>query len=378
MTLPTRNTLNTLIVKVATRCNLACTYCYEYSAGDETWKQKPKFMKPGIVEKIGERIQEYAESTGVDSIRIVAHGGEPLLLGSAGLDDLFTGLRHASGNIRLRLGLQTNGVLITKAICDVLRRHNVFVGISLDGDQYANNRRVDHRGMESWSRVATGIDVLKKHAPSSFGGLLCVVDTSADPDRVLKALCDFGPPQLDFLQPFLTHDMAGSRQSEMAREFGAWMLRAMHAWLAEPRYKNVKIRVFEDAFRAACELPTQTDWFGKRSVSYLVIETDGNIDVLDQLKIIGSKSADHRLIKKTIFDSSLAEAHNIAETLLRSQGALDTPADCADCQYAVVCGASHLTSRYSSSAGFSNRSTYCEGLTMLLDEANTILRNRHA
>ena len=378
MNLQTKNTLNTLIMKVATRCNLACTYCYEYSAGDETWKQKPKFMKPAIVEKIGERLQEYAESTGVNSIRIVAHGGEPLLLGPAGLDDLLTRLRKASGITQLRLGLQTNGVLITKAICDVLSKHNVFVGISLDGDEYANNRRVDHRGRESWSRVADGIDLLKKHAPNSFGGLLCVVDTSTEPENVLRAVCDFDPPQLDFLQPFLTHDMAGSHQSEMAREFGSWMLRAMHAWLAEPRYKHVKIKVFEDAFRAACELPTQTDWFGKRSVSYLVIETDGNIDVLDQLKIIGNRSADYRLIKKTIFDSSLAEAHGIAEALLRSQGAMDTPAGCADCQYASICGASHLTSRYSSNSGFSNKSTYCEGLTMLLDEANTILRNRHA
>ena len=39
--------INEFIVKVSSRCNLNCTYCYEYNLGDDSWKSMDK--KIGIL-----------------------------------------------------------------------------------------------------------------------------------------------------------------------------------------------------------------------------------------------------------------------------------------------------------------------------------------
>ena len=32
------------VVKVVTRCDLACDHCYVYEAADTSWRRKPRFM----------------------------------------------------------------------------------------------------------------------------------------------------------------------------------------------------------------------------------------------------------------------------------------------------------------------------------------------
>ena len=36
-----------VVLKVAQRCNLDCTYCYVYRSGDDGWKSQPRRMPPG-------------------------------------------------------------------------------------------------------------------------------------------------------------------------------------------------------------------------------------------------------------------------------------------------------------------------------------------
>ena len=41
-----------LLLKVVSRCNLNCTYCYMYNGGDETYKKQPKFMSDEVVDAL--------------------------------------------------------------------------------------------------------------------------------------------------------------------------------------------------------------------------------------------------------------------------------------------------------------------------------------
>ena len=57
-----------LVVKVASRCNLNCTYCYVYNMGDNSYKLQPKFMSIETIKKIivgtlqrGENIEDSYE-----------------------------------------------------------------------------------------------------------------------------------------------------------------------------------------------------------------------------------------------------------------------------------------------------------------------------
>ena len=48
-----------LILKVASRCNLNCSYCFMYNLGDTTYKQQPKFMSYQLVDKILDKTKQY-------------------------------------------------------------------------------------------------------------------------------------------------------------------------------------------------------------------------------------------------------------------------------------------------------------------------------
>lgn len=361
--------IRSLILKVAARCNIACTYCYEYSAGDQTWRDKPRFLDPHLARQLGQRIREYGEVRQVNTMSIVAHGGEPLMLGAQRLDTLFRELQEGAGPVQLSLSLQTNGLLLDHEICDVLARYRVMVGVSLDGGLHENRHRVDFKGENTWARAVAGIQLLRDHYPDIWGGILCVVDLETDPVRTLDALCAYAPPQLDLLQPYTTHDMAGVLRKRTAQRFGQWMREAMHHWLKVREYGGIRIRVFEDALQASISGRPRTDWFGPRRVGYLVVETDGAYDVLDQLKVIGGESASFRSIRSTVETMSMAGAEDMARALLAQHGADRLPTDCEGCRWSGVCGAGHLTSRHSVLRGFDNRSVYCEGIASLLDTA---------
>jgi uncharacterized protein len=105
------------------------------------------------------RCADYAARPDVSSLAVIAHGGEPTLLGPERLDDFFGALRAAvaSTDAHLSLALQTNGTRVDGALCDVLRRHSVGVGVSLDGPPEVNDRyRLDKGGRPTTDRVLAG------------------------------------------------------------------------------------------------------------------------------------------------------------------------------------------------------------------------------
>jgi uncharacterized protein len=101
------------VVKVATRCDLSCTYCYMYLPGNESWKSLPRVMSRPVADRIGRSIGTHVRQHGLDEIAIVLHGGEPMLAGADRLVDIAGRLRgHVPPATRVRISLQTNGMLL--------------------------------------------------------------------------------------------------------------------------------------------------------------------------------------------------------------------------------------------------------------------------
>src|SRR5215469_12178212 len=78
------------IVKVHSRCDLACDYCYMYEMADQSWRARPRRMSPEIAERTASRIAEHASAHNLRSIMLTLHGGEPLLAGHALIRNLVT------------------------------------------------------------------------------------------------------------------------------------------------------------------------------------------------------------------------------------------------------------------------------------------------
>src|SRR5579863_8477609 len=48
------------IIKVHSRCDLSCDYCYMYEMADQSWRSQPRRISAEITEAVAERIGEHA------------------------------------------------------------------------------------------------------------------------------------------------------------------------------------------------------------------------------------------------------------------------------------------------------------------------------
>ena len=151
--------ISQVVLKVHSRCDLACDHCYVYEAADQSWRVRPRVIADDVVAQAARRIAEHVTAHALPAVCVVLHGGEPLLAGRDRLRRIITELRRAlDGNCDLDLRIHTNGVRLSEDFCEIFAEHRVKVGISLDGDQAANDR---HRrfadGRSSYDKVVRAI-----------------------------------------------------------------------------------------------------------------------------------------------------------------------------------------------------------------------------
>ncbi|MGH3280084.1 MAG: FxsB family cyclophane-forming radical SAM/SPASM peptide maturase, partial [Trebonia sp.] len=66
-----------------------------YTSADQSWRGRPNVIAAGTVALAGERIAEHARQHRLPEVRVVLHGGEPLLAGVARLAEIARTLRSA-------------------------------------------------------------------------------------------------------------------------------------------------------------------------------------------------------------------------------------------------------------------------------------------
>ena len=71
--------ISQLLVKVATRCNIDCSYCYWFR--DAAVYDKPKLMSAEVLQQLLRRIEEHVAEHRLADFPIILHGGEPLAVG---------------------------------------------------------------------------------------------------------------------------------------------------------------------------------------------------------------------------------------------------------------------------------------------------------
>ena len=72
---------HTFIWKIASRCNLNCSYCFVYNMADQRWREQPAFMSDAVARQTAARVREHCQKHDKRDVSIVFHGGEPLLGG---------------------------------------------------------------------------------------------------------------------------------------------------------------------------------------------------------------------------------------------------------------------------------------------------------
>lgn len=361
--------LDTVLLKVASRCNLDCGYCYVYHMGDEAWRHQPKRMSDAVLEQVAGRLaaQLALQST---PFSVVLHGGEPLLLGAERLDRFCAALRAALPH-PCGIHVQTNGVLLTDPIIDVLVRHDVGVSVSIDGPQAVHDRfRLDHRGKGSFARVRAGIARLTARADARplLAGVLAVIDPTSDPAEVYAALKETGAPSLDVLPRDGNWDrLPFGKSAPETVEYGRWLEGLLDAYLADSEPPNV--RLLDDLLRLLLGGRSIKEGVGTTDYGILVIEPDGTVEKNDTLKVAGA-GADRFERRWSVLEHGFDEILSSPEFLEYYRQQRPLSSTCAVCPDLGVCGGGMVAHRWSSARGFDNPTIFCA------DQRHVIARMR--
>ncbi|MFI2610712.1 FxsB family cyclophane-forming radical SAM/SPASM peptide maturase [Kitasatospora sp. NPDC018619] len=361
--------LTQFVVKMHSRCDLACDHCYVYEHADSSWRSRPKVIADGILAKAAERIGEHAAAHRLPAVRVVLHGGEPLLAGPDRLRRAAEALRAAlPSGCALDLRIHTNGVLLNREFCALFAEQGIRVGVSLDGDRAANDR---HRrfadGRSSHPQVLRAVALLDEPAfRHLFLGLLCTVDVENDPGAVYRALAELRPPAVDFLLPHATWDDPPKRPAGSGTTpYADWLLTVHRLWEADGR--PFAVRTFESVHRTLRGLSSLTESLGLEPSDLAVLETDGTFEQADSLKTAydGAPATGMDVFAHSLDD--LARHPGIAA---RQSGLAGLSEACRACSVVRSCGGGLYAHRYRSDDGagsFDHPSVYCGDLMTFIN-----------
>jgi uncharacterized protein len=362
-----------LVLKVHQRCNLACDYCFVYTGPDQSWRDRPVTMSDEIWRAAVANLGRHVRRHGLHSVRLILHGGEPLLLGPARLVELAADARASlPADCMVHIGVQTNGVLLNARMMAALRQHGISVGVSVDGTAQNHDRhRLRRNGRGSFAAVRTAIDLLRQpENRGSYGGLLCTVSPQTDPIECYDQLAAFDPPTIDFLIPHANWKDRPPPSDDSQTPIAEWLIAAFDRWYDTP--DGIRVRLFEDIIALLLGSGSRSEQVGLSPTAVAVVESDGAIEQVDSLKSTYAGACATGLdVRRDELDAVLADPGFVA----RQIGMAAMAAECSTCPVVRVCGGGHYAHRYNPANGFRNPSVYCADMSRLIGHINRRLWN---
>jgi uncharacterized protein len=358
--------LDTILIKVASRCNINCKYCYVYNMGDDNWSRMAKFISKETVDSICLSLKKlvlYQEKV----FSIVLHGGEPFLLGPLRLEYLLRQLRNAIPS-DYPISIQTNGVLISDELLDICSSYHVSVAVSIDGPQKTHDKfRVNHKGAGTFNEVLKGIEKLKKHPDSLFlnAGLLAVIDPLSNPGEVYDFFKEIKASSVDFLYKDGNHtNLPINKSSIDSTEYGEWMTKLLEVYMDDEN--PLPIRVLDDMLKVLLGGIVSKEGMGITDFGIIIIDTDGTIMKNDTLKS-SFNGADKFEQQSNIKEDKLIDFLNSPE--FEQYREMQRPANskCLKCPVLNICGGGMILHRWRQDNDFDNPSVYCADQLYLIN-----------
>jgi uncharacterized protein len=322
--------LTTLVLNVTSKCNLACTYCYEYGEDRVVEpSKKPRFMTEDTARQSVDFM--FAEAGDNKTVHLTFFGGETLLN--------YKVLRSALAYARERatalgkevdVSLTTNATLLRDEVIDWIVDNDVGVTVSIDGDREQQNRhRVFHNGKGSYDVIRPHIEsLLQKHRRRPVGARVTLTHDNLDVIGIFRHLrgelgfweVGFAPVTTSWRRDYAIEE-AGFEQmlfafQTLAREYLATTLEGRHHG-----FSNVRDTVEEIHKGMSKAYPCGA------GLGLLGVATDGDVALCH--RFAGSDS--HKL--GTVFDGV---DHSVQDDYLLKHH-IANKTDCSQCWARPIC-----------------------------------------
>jgi uncharacterized protein len=186
------NRTNLILVQPTPFCNIDCSYCYLQD------RSKSVRMSPDTAEQMFARL--FALPTVRGRTTVVWHAGEPLAMPITAFEELLeAALRAKPNELIVNFNVQTNATLISPAWCELLKKYQVVVGVSVDGPKHINDRsRLSRSGASTYDQTVRGMNLLRE-ADIPFHVITVLTTHSLDhADEMFEFYKDHGIDQIGF------------------------------------------------------------------------------------------------------------------------------------------------------------------------------------
>ena len=324
--------IDLLIKPVSGRCNMHCRYCFYQEHNN---KPNQTIMDSNLAEKIVEAAVEACEDSG--QINFSFQGGEPTLAGLEFYEKFAECVEtRKKTNIGITLTFQTNGTLLNEKWAEFFKKHNVLVGLSMDGTQLLHDRnRVDVSGNGTWSNIEKNWHMLQEYQVMT--NILCVItgEHARHANEIYKNLKQIGAKYLQFI-PCLDPDNEerGTKKYSLKPDaYEKFLCELFNLWYLDWRTGNyVGVRLFEDYINLLIGEGAASCVSNGRCGQYLVVEHDGSVYpcdfyVNDEWKV--PKKIQEVPLKHIYESSVVTKFINMGKTL---------PDSCSNCSLMPICG----------------------------------------
>jgi uncharacterized protein len=344
--------ISQLLIKVATRCNIDCSYCYWFR--DAAVYNKPKLMSAEVLHQLLQRLEEHIVKHSLADFPLVLHGGEPLLWGIENFQAMAEGCEAISARTgcEIPIAVTTNGILIDDAWLSCFEAHDIAVAISLDGPAHVHDRhRHTFQGTGTHAAVERAARMLVARDINVCALAVC------NPEHSPKEYVDFfaacGITRYDIMIPDATVD-------EKPPHIAAFYKGLFDLWLeANRREPVINIRIITDMVSALLGNDAPTEGVGYKPVELCTVMTDGSVEAHDVLRIAGDGITQTTF---NIFEHAIDDVRNEPLWKQAREASINLCEKCRQCKFMSACGGGYLPHRFSKTNGYDNPSTYCDDL----------------
>lgn len=355
-----------VVVKLASRCNLNCSYCYMYNKGDDSFLGQPKFMSEDTVNEFAQKLENYLIKYNKKQFIIVFHGGEPMLAGMKRMEDFVNAIQNIEVDVDFHFGIQTNGVLINEEWVEFFDRMKITVGVSIDGTKESNDTyRIYKNGKSSYEEIVRGINFLADKNPDKFG-VLTVIDIAQSPDDVYNHYKELGLSNINLLFPDDTHDDDFVDDLKL----GKWLVGMYDLWNVDTDKERVHIEQFIKLNGLMLGMHVNDEYYGKGKPNTFILETDGQLQANDPMRVCHNGMATTEV---NVYDDEIDDLYKLPISFMYYNNHDLLCDKCSSCELESVCAGGYVLNRYSKKSGFDNPSIFCKSLAYFICHVQNVL-----
>ncbi len=354
-----RMAMGLLVIQPSPFCNINCDYCYLPNRTDT------RRMDHAVLEKVMDKVWD--SGLVVAPFSLLWHAGEPLAVPIKWYEKAFEIIaRYPDASKYVIHSVQTNGTLVNDKWCEFLNKHEVEVGLSIDGPRHIHDHhRKTRKGEGTFDKAMRGMECLKKNNVP-FGVVSVISDVSVDhPDEMYDFYREHGITGIGFN----IEEVEGANESSSLNENGG--IDRIQAFLKQFYLRNkadgfpLNVREFQIAERNIME----PGWCSDPSGKYYNMESDPfgmiNVDCFGKFssfspELLGQPTEKYgsfnfgNLLSGGLFDATLNESFQkvLADIEAGNRKCAET------CAFYDYCGGSAPSNKYYENGTFDSAETH--------------------